>query len=99
MSQRDADKWVKMCKPVCSVIWVMQPSQYTVYEDIPVHYLLCEKDNAIHSEAQRVAIDRIKNGPNVGLVVETLDCAHSPYLSRVEDIAAFVIRAAGGDGT
>lgn len=95
MSKQDAEKWITMCKPACSVTAAMQPSQYTAYEDIPVHYLLCEKDKISSPAAQQAVIDRIHTGPNAGLVVEVIDAAHSPHLSKVEETATFLRRAAG----
>lgn len=95
MSREEADKWTALTKPACSLFALIQPSGYTAYEHIPVHYLRCSKDAAMLPLEQDLVINRIKANAKAKIRVEEIDSAHSPFLSRVEDTAIFLRRAAG----
>ncbi|KAF4811522.1 putative methylesterase 11 [Colletotrichum siamense] len=64
---------------------------YAAWRDIPVTYILCERDNAIPPPAQQQMIDASK----VDVVVERMDASHSPFLSRPNDVTAALRRSAG----
>ncbi len=91
----EAEKWASLLKPASSIPAMMQPSKYTAYPDIPVHYLLCTDDRANPEEVQRLVVDRIKQNEKSELHVTELSCSHSPFLSRVDETTAFVRKAAG----
>lgn len=91
----EAEKWTALTKPGISLFAVIQPSGYTAYEHIPVHYLRCAKDAAIPPLLQDLVINRINQNEKATLRVEEFDSSHSPFLSRVDETATFLRRAAG----
>ena len=56
----EAERWVALLKPGASIAALMQPSKYTAYEHIPVHYLMCTEDHANPTSIQEMVIDRIR---------------------------------------
>lgn len=69
---------------------------------IPTSYLVCEKDNAIPADLQRSWIitaneELEKRGSELRIREESVDSGHSPFLSRTEQTADFIRRAAGED--
>jgi homoserine acetyltransferase len=59
-----------------------------------VHFLLCERDNAIPLEKQRQMCENARNkGANV--VTESVFAGHSPFLSKPEVVAGWIRRVAG----
>lgn len=95
LPKAEGEKWAALLKPATSLPAMMQPSKYTAYEDIPVHFLLCTDDRANPVEVQRLVVDRIQQNEKAKLQVTELHCSHSPFLSRVEETTAFLRRAAG----
>ena len=91
----EGEKWAASLKPTTSLGALVQPSKYTAYEDIPVHFLLCTDDRANPVEIQRMVVDRIEENAKAKLQVTEIHCSHSPFLSRVEETTAFLRRAAG----
>lgn len=68
------------------------PLTYAAYQDVPVSYLLCEKDNAIPFPAQQAMVGI--GGPNV--VSHICAAGHSPMLNMPERVVD-VIRVAAGE--
>jgi len=67
--------------------------KYESYKEIPSSYMICKYDSAIPVEAQERMI--AASGPTTFQYVEKLDSSHSPFVSRVEDTARYVRKAAG----
>lgn len=63
----------------------------TAFGTVPKHYFLCEKDLCISPALQE---DMLAARQDVA--VERLDAGHSPFLSRVDDVAAGLMRFAEG---
>lgn len=74
-------------------------AQYTAvsheaFREVPVTYLLCEKDKAIPVEVQKMMIDKMEeSGVKVGRI-ESCQGSHSPFLSMPEKVVEVVVRAA-----
>jgi hypothetical protein len=67
---------------------------HEAWREVPVTYLLCEKDQALPVEVQKMMIGRIKEaGGKVG-TVESCEGSHSPFLSMPETVVEVVVRAA-----
>ena len=67
---------------------------HETFREVPVTYLLCEKDQALPVEVQKMMISRIEEaGVKVG-TVETCEGSHSPFLSMPEKVVDVVIKAA-----
>ena len=95
LPKAEGERWAALLKPAASLPALMQPSKYTAYEDIPVHFLLCTDDRANPVEVQHLVVDRIQENEKAKLHVTELHCSHSPFLSRVEETSAFLRAAAG----
>ena len=95
LPKAEGEKWAASLKPATSLAALVQPSKYTAYEDIPVHFLLCTDDRANPEEIQRMVVDRIQESEKAKLQVTEIHCSHSPFLSRVDETTAFLRRAAG----
>lgn len=65
----------------------LTPLTYAAYQDIPAAYLLCKNDKMIpYIKQQRTAREAgIK-------ITETIDSAHSPFLSQPQAVVDFVHR-------
>lgn len=60
---------------------------YAGYNDVKVHYILCENDKIIPPEAQSGMIEMIKALSGREVQVHKLDCDHAPTVGRTEDLA------------
>jgi len=59
-----------------------------------VHFLLCERDNAVPlGKQQQMCENARKKGATV--VTESVFAGHSPFLSRPEIVAGWIRRVAG----
>lgn len=65
--------------------------KYASWQTIPSTYLYCEKDNALPLFVQKMMVEEFAKG--VDIRTETLDASHSPFLSRVDETAASILRA------
>lgn len=63
------------------------------YRTIPSVYLICEEDNGIPPEAQEGMVKAAQDA-GADLKAERLKSSHSPFLSRPEETADFLLRAA-----
>lgn len=67
------------------------PAPYSGWQDVPLTYVICEKDQAIFPEVQRDLLQRT----GVAAEVRTLSTSHTPFISAPKEIAALVEEAAG----
>ncbi|EXJ54706.1 hypothetical protein A1O7_10047 [Cladophialophora yegresii CBS 114405] len=72
------------------------------YWEIPTSYLVCENDKALPADLQRKWItdanEALKaRGTDLRIREEQVESGHSPFLSKTEQTAAFIRRAAGED--
>jgi pimeloyl-ACP methyl ester carboxylesterase len=65
------------------------------YGTVPHSYVVCTQDNAIREPLQRRFITEIDQVSERPTSVTELDCSHSPFLSRPEELAAAIAVAAG----
>lgn len=74
-------------------------AQYTAvsheaFREVPVMYLLCEQDQALPVEVQRMMVRRIEEAGVENVVLESCGGSHSPFLSMPEKVTEVVARAA-----
>jgi len=78
-------------------------ADYAAWKDIPAWYLICKRDNAVKLDVQRAFVKEARDyldqegGAGTGeknLKSEEIDTSHSPFLSRPEETAAFIEKAA-----
>lgn len=63
---------------------------YAGYNDVNVHYIICEKDKIIPAEVQMGMVEMIKASSGRDVQVHKLDCDHAPIVSRTEDLSAIL---------
>ena len=63
------------------------------FRETPTTYLLCEKDQALPLEVQKMICGRIE-ALEVNINYETCSAGHSPFLSMPEKVAEVVNRVA-----
>jgi pimeloyl-ACP methyl ester carboxylesterase len=65
--------------------------EYAAYKDIPSAYLVAMMDKAIGWKSQEKAAREVAGCD----LIERVEAGHSPFLSRPEEVARFIRRAAG----
>jgi len=74
-----------------------EKTRTAAWRRIPSAYLVCEDDRAIPLAGQEAMIQTVKDEGGV-IEVERIAFAHSPYIGKPEPVAAFIDRAARGEG-
>lgn len=93
LATEDQEKYAAMIRPQAWAAYV-EKTKYAAYMDSPSWYLLCTKDHAIPLVAQRAIVD-MANANGGRIQTETLESSHSPFLSKPQETADFIIRATG----
>lgn len=86
-------------------VWRLKPQSYAVNTSplpdqaygiakIPLHYLLCSKDNAVPFEAQCSSVEAFRSLAG-DVRAEIIESGHSPFISRPAETASFIRKAAG----
>lgn len=70
------------------------PLKHDTWSTIPSTYLRCEKDNAVPPFVVDLMLNDIAGGKGVKLRQESLDSGHSPFLSKPQETADAIRRAA-----
>ena len=80
---------------VMSTLALYDKNRFAAFKVVPVHYLVCGDDRAIPMATQERIVETMRaHGGKVR--TELLEgSAHSPFLTRVEETAAFLRRSAG----
>ena len=68
------------------------PATNAAYLELPASYLLCEDDQATPFPVQQVMVDRAQRKGGV-FKTEKIKAGHSPWLSKPDEVAAFIRRA------
>lgn len=66
---------------------------YAAWKDVPSAYLYCTRDQAIPFAVQKLMVEQ--TGKGYGIRTEILDASHSPFISKPEETALAIRRAAG----
>lgn len=66
---------------------------YAAWKDVPSTYLYCTRNQAIPLVLQKLMVEETAKG--YGVRTEVLDASHSPFISRPEETALAIRRAAG----
>lgn len=94
MPEAEAQKWIDMLRPQSWRAYVAKTS-HAAYNDIPSWHLHCTKDQAMLHEWQKGLVGAaVEAGAKLQTV--TIDAAHSPWVSRLEQASDFVRKVAGG---
>lgn len=93
LSAADVEKYSAMLRPQSWRAYEDETT-YAAYMDIPSWYLHCTKDQAFPFGAQQALVGAtVEAGAQIG--TETVEAAHSPFISMPEETAAFIMKAAG----
>lgn len=68
------------------------PLTHATWQTIPSTYLFCSKDNAVPTFVQELMVNEFAKG--VEIRVEKVDSGHSPFLSKPDETAIAIQRAA-----
>lgn len=63
---------------------------YPGYNDVEVHYIVCEQDHVIPPAFQRLMIEGIKASTQRDVTIHTLESGHVPITSQPENMAKIV---------
>ncbi|PYH81801.1 alpha/beta-hydrolase [Aspergillus uvarum CBS 121591] len=66
--------------------------RFAAWKVVPTTYLYCARDRAMPVEAQKQMVEGVGQGYRIR--TETLDAGHSPFLSRMGEVAGAIHRAA-----
>jgi pimeloyl-ACP methyl ester carboxylesterase len=65
------------------------------YKDIPVTYILCERDMVITPDTQQRFIDVVEEVSGKKVDVRKIDAGHCPNWSRPDELLELIVAAAG----
>ncbi|KUJ18949.1 alpha/beta-hydrolase [Mollisia scopiformis] len=71
-----------------------QGTKTVAWKKVPCSYLICENDNAIPSFVQEAMVKKCQE-EGAEMEAERIKSGHSPFLSKVDETADFLRRAAG----
>ncbi len=86
--------WLSQLRPHCASAQ-LTPLTRAAYRYIPTWYLLCENDQALPLEVQKMMIQET----GVDIKTESCSAGHSPYLSQPEVVVRLLKKVAGGEAT
>ena len=93
LDPEDAKYWVSRLKPHSFATFLAE-APFAAHLKIPLAYFICENDQAIPIQGQEAMIaDARAAGANVE--TERHFVAHSPHLTKSNEVAEFLRRAAG----
>jgi pimeloyl-ACP methyl ester carboxylesterase len=75
-------------KPQCMGAFAAESTE-AAWKDLPSTYLICEQDNAIPVAAQ-------EGMSGAAETVVRMDASHSPFMSRPDEVAEIIAKAAAG---
>lgn len=69
---------------------------YPGYNDVEVHYIVCEEDKIIPAEFQYQMIELIKRSSGNEVTVHKLKSGHCPTHSQPQNVAKILMEISGG---
>lgn len=75
---------------VHSVTSFQEKLSYAGYNDVDVHYILCEKDKIIAPEHQQAMIGMIEQSSGKAPTVHKMDSDHCPVITHAEELATLL---------
>jgi hypothetical protein len=89
---KDPKHWASMLVThPTSAQW--DPVNHEAWREIPVTYLVSEKDEALPAAVQRMMIGRLE-AEGIEVTQESCDASHSPFLSMPDKLAEITLRVA-----
>ena len=67
---------------------------HEAFREVPVTYLLCENDQGLPVEVQKMMFGKIEEAGVKVVTIESCEGSHSPFLSMPEKVVEVVVRAA-----
>ena len=89
LPSEEATRWARMLRPV-NIEVMSEPTFDAAYERIPTGYLYCSIDETLPLAAQEFVVAEAKKAGAPVLLEWTVHAGHSPFLSKIEETAAFV---------
>jgi hypothetical protein len=74
-----------------------EPVSQTAYAggEIPLSYIVCEKDAALTAASQRAFVKKLEAGSGRAVSVVSLESGHCPHWSMPEKLAEVIVREVG----
>ncbi|KIW04292.1 uncharacterized protein PV09_04588 [Verruconis gallopava] len=91
LSDSEAALWISELRKQATKSFVA-PTTYAAWKHIPSTYVICERDNAFPSFAQEMLVSQQGAKFNV---IRFEDSGHSPFLSKPQETAKVIRKAAG----
>lgn len=89
LPEAEALKWAESMN-VHSVPSFSEKLTYAGYNDVDVHYILCEKDKIIAPEHQQAMIGMIEQSSGQAPTVHKINSDHAPTVSHPDELAKIV---------
>ncbi|KAF4448761.1 hypothetical protein F53441_7868 [Fusarium austroafricanum] len=91
-SDLPADQALDLAKqmPEHSTPSFREPLTYAGYNDVDVHYIVCEQDRVIPPQFQRAMIEGVKLSTGKDVAVHGLDSGHVPTISQPDNVSKLV---------
>lgn len=67
-----------------------EPLTYPGYNDVEVHYIVCEQDQIIPPQFQRAMIEGVKASSGKEVAVHSFDSGHVPTVSQPDNVSKVV---------
>jgi hypothetical protein len=91
LKKEEQDHWISELKP-CPAIAQMTPITYAAYLYRPTTYLLCENDQGLPLEVQKMMVSQACQEGNIVIDTESCTAGHSPFLSQPQTVFQLVER-------
>ncbi|KAH6963087.1 Alpha/beta hydrolase fold-1 [Fusarium avenaceum] len=97
-SDLPADEALELAKqmPEHSTPSFKEPLTYPGYNDVEVHYIVCEQDKIIPPMFQRGMIEAVKMSAGKDVKVHSLDSGHVPVISQPDNVSKIVKKIIDG---
>ena len=90
LPKEEAEKWAKMSTRHSGSTFPASLS-HAGFKDVPVSYLLCNKDLAQEPELQRASIAMMEKQIGGKIDVTEIESGHAPNASRPKEVADWII--------
>ena len=94
LQKEDGVAWVKKF-PQHSAISFVNQLTHAGYKDVPVSYLLCERDRCITPDVQRAGIEMIEKESGRKVDVTSVQGDHCPMADKPQLVADWILDVAG----
>lgn len=96
LPREEAEKWAGLMTAQSGVSYG-DPLTHAGYKDVPVSYLICEKDSVIPAGNQRRMVDLIKQEGSRKVDVTSIPEGHAPNITATQAVVEWITHVANQD--